>query len=413
MRHLVALGLVMGVGPGLGFAAPARAQEAGDTSEPASTNLPGQAYPRIHPDLRATFQIAAPGADSLVVRVGGGSYPMTRNGEGEWTVTTDPLAPGFHYYTLLINGAVVSDPASETFFGQSRMASGIEVPAPDEEFYQVRDVPHGELRRRWYFSQVTEEWRSCYIYTPPGYERAASTRYPVLYLQHGYGEDRTGWPTQGRMNFILDNLIAEGRVVPMILVADDGGIASFLSERRRQPTAEPRDSAAAAPEGARREQPSQRRSGRPDIWSFLGGLEQVMLEDLIPMIDSTYRTLSDREHRAMAGLSMGGGQTFLITLNHLDVFAWIGGFSPAVPQPLFDAIMADPGAFNDKVELLWLGTGTVEREANPNILRLHEDLEAAGVNHVYYESPGTAHEWLTWRRDLYQFAPLLFRDGGT
>jgi len=164
----------------------------------------------------------------------------------------------------------------------------------------------------------------------------------VLYLQHGYGEDARGWPIQGRMNLILDNLIAEGRAEPMI--------------------------------------------------------------------DSTYRTLTDREHRAMAGLSMGGGQTFMITFDHLETFAYIGGFSPAVPQASFDEILQDPEGFNERVRVLFLGTGTVERDNNPNILRLHETLDSAGIRNVYYESPGTAHEWLTWRRDLYQFAPLLFQD---
>ena len=280
------------------------------------------------------------------------------------------------------------------------MSSAIEVPAEDQDFYQAKDVAHGEIRTHWVYSKLTQAWRHCFVYTPPGYDANPAVRYPVLYLQHGYGEDARGWGTQGRMNFILDNLIAQDKAKPMILVADDGGIAFGLGSGGRQggPGAGPGTNTAARASG-----------GGLRGFDLLGSFGGVFITEIIPMIDSTYRTLSDREHRAMAGLSMGGGQTFLITLTNLDKFAYIGGFSPAVPQPSFDLIEKDPAGFNQKVKVLFLGTGTVERQGNPNILRLHEELDRAGIKNVYYESPGTAHEWLTWRRDLYQFAPLLFR----
>jgi enterochelin esterase-like enzyme len=365
---------------------PARAQEPAGGSMPASSNAPHREYPRIDSELRATFQLAAPDAEAVQVSVGGDSYEMTRNAEGMWTVTTPPLVPGFHYYSLVIDGVSFADPNSQSFFGSTQMMSGIEVPAPDQDFYAVRDVPHGEVRSHWYHSEVTGEWRRSFVYTPPGYDENPDQRYPVLYLQHGYGEDARGWPIQGRMNLILDNLIADGRALPMILVAEDGGIAGGLPPRG-----------------------SRLRQGF-DLWSLLTGFEEIMIRDIVPEIDSTYRTIADRDHRAMAGLSMGGGQTFLTTFHNLDTFAYIGGFSPAVPQAEFDRIIQDPEGFNERVKVLFLGTGTVERDTNPNILRLHEALDSAGVRNVYYESPGTAHEWLTWRRDLYQFTPLLFRD---
>jgi len=386
-------------------------------SKPASTNVPGQEYPRINPDLSATFRVQAPGAQQVEVRVGGGTYAMTRDTAGFWLVTTPPLVPGFHYYSLGIGGSSVSDPNSETFFGSSRPQSGIEVPAPDEAFYQPADVPHGEVRQHWYFSKTTGKWRLAFVYTPPGYDEHPTARYPVLYIQHGFGEDQRGWPTQGHMNFIIDNLIAAGRAVPMILVSDDGGIQYFPPGMRpagppaaNAPAgAAPRPANAAPPAGAPGAGAAPRGGGR-DLSPFLSGFAPVMINDIIPEIDRVYRTIPDREHRAMAGLSMGGGQTFITTLQNLDRFAYIGGFSPAVPQAEFDKVMANAAAFNGRVKVLFLGTGTEERARNPNILVLHQSLDSAGVRNVYYESPGTAHEWLTWRRDLYQFAPLLFKE---
>ena len=221
------------------------------------------------------------------------------------------------------------------------------------------------------------------VYTPPDYDQNPAARYPVLYLQHGYGEDRQAWWRQGRVNFILDNLLAAGKARPMIVVMEDGGIATGFGGKGTPPAT--------------------------NRFAFAQAFERVMIDDLIPLIDATYRTIPDRNHRAMAGTSLGGWQALQIAINHLDTFASIGGFSPGLP-PEMSKITTTPADFNQRVKVLFLSTGTVERDSNPNIKNLHEMLAKAGVKHVYYESPGTAHEWLTWRRSLYQFAPLLFRD---
>jgi enterochelin esterase family protein len=319
------------------------------------------------------------------------------------------------YYYLIVDGVQVNDPASEAFYGVSRESSGIEIPEPGVDYYDAKDVPHGDVRSHWYFSKVTNAWRQCYIYTPPDYDRNVKARYPVLYLLHGGGEDQRGWVIQGRVNFILDNLIAEKKAKPMLIVMD-----SMAARKPGEP--EP-----VRPAGGRRggggavmgppAEPGAARAGQAAEPGRGGGpsanppntFTEMLLSDLIPAIDSTYRTLPNRESRAMAGLSMGGGQTFNTTMANLDKFAYIGGLSPALPAGPIAKISEDPAAFNKKVKVLFLGTGTVERDGNPNILRLHEALTKAGVKHVYYESPGTAHEWLTWRRDLHEFAPLLFR----
>jgi enterochelin esterase family protein len=341
--------------------------------------------------LRATFRIQAPGAQKVQISVGG-TYDLTNEGNGTWMGTTKPLVPGFHYYSLVIDGVSVADPASESFFGVGRMSSAIEVPSKGEDFYAVKDVPHGSVRSQRYFSKVTGAWRRCFVYTPPGYDTNLTARYPVLYLVPGFGEDERGWGSQGRADVIMDNLIAEGKAKPMLLVMDNQFTALKPGE---------------APlvmggRGGRR--------GGGGMGTHGTTFTEVMLSDLIPMVESSYRALSGRENRAMAGLSMGGMQTFLTTLGHLDQFAYIGGFSPGLPQAEIDKIYKDSDAFNKQVKVLFIGTGTVERDSNPNILRLHEAFDKAGIKHVYYESPGTAHEWQTWRRDLREFAPLLFRN---
>jgi enterochelin esterase family protein len=323
----------------------------------------------------------------------GKDYDMERGTNGVWSVTTPPQVPGFHYYWFILDGVNVCDPASETFFGVGRQCSGLEMPSKGEDFYEVKTVLHGEVRSKLCYSKITGAWRRCFVYTPPGYDTNPTERYPVLYLQPGFGEDERGWGTQGRVNLILDNLIAAKKAKPMLVVMDNQFSAlksgeALLSFGGRRPGG----------------------GGRPDFGSYGATFTQVMLGELIPAIESSYRALSSREHRAMAGLSMGGMQTFLTTLPHLEQFAYIGGFSPGLPQAEIDKIYKDPEGFNKRVKLLWIGTGTVERDSNPNILRLHEALDKAGINHVYFESPGTAHEWLTWRRSLNDFAPRLFQD---
>ncbi|MGH7224407.1 MAG: alpha/beta hydrolase [Gemmataceae bacterium] len=309
--------------------------------------------------------------------------------------------PGFHYYRVFIDGAEVGDPSSEMFYGTGKMTSGIEIPEKGVDFYLPKDVPHGEIRERWYRSKTTQKWRRIFVYTPPGYDTNRETRYPVLYLQHGGGEDERGWPNQGRVGFILDNLLAERKAKPMIVVMEQGYA---------------RRSGEAAPP-ARPPAPGQNRRPPRDFSRLFAAFEDVMVKDLIPMIDATYRTIPNRDNRAMAGLSMGGMQTFQITLKHLDLFAYLGGFSgagggfggvPFDPKTAHNGVMADAGAFNKKVRLLWLGIGTTEGRMYAGIKKYHEALEKAGIKHGYYESPGTAHEWLTWRRCLHEFAPLLF-----
>jgi enterochelin esterase family protein len=363
-----------------------------DSGVPASSNIPGAEYPKIHADLRVSFRLKAPEAQKVRLHLDK-DYDLERDTNGVWSVITTPQVPGFHYYWFLLDGVNVCDPGSETFFGVGRQSSGLEVPSKGEEFYNPKDVPHGEVRSKWYFSKITGKWRRCFVYTPPDYDNNPAARYPVLYLQPGFGEDERGWAVQGRVNFILDNLIATGAAKPMLAVMDNQFSALKPAE-------------APFAFGGRRGGPGN----RPNFGTYGVTFTELMLTELIPMIESNYRALSGRENRAMAGLSMGGMQTFLTTLQHLDQFAYIGGFSPGLPQSEIDKIYKDPEEFNKRVKLLWIGTGTVERDHNPNILRLHESLDKAGIKHVYFESPGTAHEWLTWRRDLNDFAPRLFKD---
>jgi enterochelin esterase-like enzyme len=301
----------------------------------------------------------------------------------------------------------VNDPASKTYFGYGKETGGVEVPEAGALFYALTDVPHGEVRAKLYLSKITGEWRRAFVYTPPGYDNNLQERYPVLILQHGSGEDETGWTTQGRAQFILDNLLAAGKVKPMIVVMDRG----YATRVGMQPVRfGPGTSPAAVLPG-------------------LSAFEDVIIKDLIPTIDASYRTIADREHRAMAGLSMGGIQTLFIALRHLDTFAYIASLSgPSVPDQnsteLFDSAQprafdaktayagafADPAAFNQRVKLLWLGVGTAEPALfRDGIGTAAKALKAAGVRLVYFESEGTAHEWQTWRRDLNDLAPRLFR----
>jgi enterochelin esterase-like enzyme len=378
-------------------------QPPADDSTPASTNVPGAQYPRIHQDLRVTFRLKAPDAQKVRVHLDK-DYDLARDADGVWSVTTGPQVPGFHYYWFILDGVNVCDPAGETFYGVGRQYSGIEVPEKGVDFYNPKDVPHGEIRERWYFSKTIDAWRRIFVYTPPDYDTNRDARYPVLYLQHGGGEDERGWVVQGRVNHIMDNLIAEKKARPMILVMEKG--YARKPGEPQVPTRPPGAGAGAQP---------------PDFRRMFTTLGDVFTHDLIPMIDSTYRTRPDREDRAMAGLSMGGMQTFNITLKNLNAFAWIGGFSGAGggfgggtfdPKTSHDGVMADAATFNKRVHLVWLGIGTAESKRMYDGVKNYRDaLEKAGIKTVYYESPGTAHEWQTWRRCLREFAPRLF--GGT
>jgi enterochelin esterase family protein len=351
--------------------------------------------------------LVAPDAQKVQVRIGQ-TFDMVKGSDGAWTVTTAPLVVGFHYYSLVVDGATVADPATRTFFGSGWENSGIEIPeGGDVDYYLPKNVPHGQISQRWYYSEVTGKWRRCYVYTPPDYD-AGKARYPVLYLLHGWGENEQGWNMQGHADFIMDNLIAARKAKPMIIVMDNlnavktGEDASIFAARGLVPQAKP-GGLGAAP------------AGRGGLANFTGAtFTEMMLNDLIPMIEKTYRVLPGRENRAMAGLSMGGMQTFLTTLANLDKFAYIGGFSGSTggfggkfdPKTSNNGVFADADAFNKKVKVLFLGIGSME---GPGTKNFSDQLTKAGIRNVYFESAGTAHEWLTWRRCLNDFAPRLFR----
>ncbi len=361
-----------------------------DGGTPASTNIPGQKYPMILSDNRVVFRVKAPTANKLQIDLGK-KYDMVKDTGGYWMVTTDPIGEGFHYYSLIADGIALCDPASQSYYGMGRMASGIDIPDADMEYYQPKDVPHGQVRSVNYYSNITKAWRRTFVYTPPDYDIQPAKRYPVMYLQHGGGEDETGWPNQGKMDFILDNLIAEGKAIPMIVVMERG----YASDPSRP-----------LPTGT-------------DMASRMAAniFPEVLVREVIPMIDAKFRTLTDRNSRGMAGLSMGGFQTFQTTMTNLDKFAYIGGFSGAgfrAPganiTDMYNGVWKDATAFNNKVKLMYLSIGTKEPERMyQNVNSFHTELEKAGIKHVYYESPNTSHEWQTWRRSLKQFASLLFK----
>jgi enterochelin esterase family protein len=362
------------------------AQTVVEDFKPSSVNQPGRLYPQVNSEGRVRVSIPALNAQKVQLDIGGVKYDLSKNEKGEWTGESAPQVEGFHYYQLNVDGASVPDPGSLYFYGASRWGSAIEIPASDQDFYALKDVPHGLVSQKMYFSKVTNSWRRCFVYTPAEYDKNPSKRYPVLYLQHGSGEDETGWPTQGKANLILDNLMAAKKAVPMIVVMDNGY-------------------ATKAPQSG--------------VSKGAFPFEEVLIDEIIPMIDGSFRTLTDRDHRAMAGLSMGANQTITITMNNLDKFSYIAGFSGTSNYPRTDVIdpatfmggkFNDGAALNKQIKLFWLGLGTVEPTPFPGSVKAFRNmLEKQGVKYTYYESPGTAHEWLTWRRDLNQFAALIFK----
>lgn len=357
---------------------------------PASTNVPEAAYPCVDSLSRATFKLFAPEAKDVKIDICGRKYPMTRDEKGMWSVTTNPLVEGFHYYFVLVDGVAVNDPAAETFYGCGRMASGIEIPeaAGEAAYYTFnKDIPHGQVRECQYYSEQEQAQRRCFVYTPAEYETNLSATYPVLYLQHGMGEDERGWHQQGMMANILDNQIAAGKCVPMIVVMDYGNCGYI--------------------HGAR---PGESRD------DFGASFTPIMLNELIPYIEKTFRVKTDRDNRAMAGLSWGGHETFQITLNNLDKFSHIGSFSGALfflgdgIEKACGGVFNDADRFNRQVHTLFLGMGSEENFGSD---RISSELTRAGINHTFYLSPGTHHEWLTWRRCLNQFLPLIFNQSNS
>ena len=367
---------------------------------PATTNIPGSEFPRINNDLSATFRVQADHAQKvqLLMEFGQSTYDMVRGAEGWWEVTTRPLLPGFHYYAVSVDGFVSNDPGSRTFFAARKEVSGLEVPGNDSGFFAIKDVPHGTVRTQWYRSSTTGETRRIFVYTPPGYDKSSS-RYPVLYLQHGYGEDEAGWSDQGHENFILDNLIAAGRARPMIVVNENG-----LPGASFQPPPPP-------PPGSAPDVARLRSTVRYFMNERYASFDKVVSTDLIPFVDANFRTIPDREHRALAGLSMGGAQALRIGLNHLDQFAYLGAFSPAIAitdiAKDYEGVLADAAKVNQQLRLLWIGIGSDDFLFLP-VRESHETLEKAGIAHVWVESSG-AHVWTVWRKYLADFAPRLFQ----
>lgn len=340
----------------------------------------------VDSNRRAHFSLLAPEAQKVQADICGKKYDMQRDDKGLWTVQTDPLVVGFHYYFLLVDGVSVIDPTlPETYYGCCRQAGGLEVPeGPEGDYYRPQQhVAHGQVRSITYYSQAKKEWRHALVYTPAEYETSGKKRYPVLYLQHGMGEDETGWTKQGFMQHIMDNNIAAKRCVPMIVVMESGDVK--LPFDFKGPN-------------------TQERS------AYGASFYPVLLQDLIPMIDKTFRTYTDREHRAMAGLSWGGHQTFDVVLNHMDTFSYMGAFSGAIfgldIQKNYGGILSRSDEFNKRMHCLFLGYGSEENMGTPQLI---QNLEQSGIRVSSYVSPGTHHEWLTWRRCLNQFVPLLFK----
>ena len=331
--------------------------------------------PRINDDLSVSFQVTAPQAREVAVDICGKVYPMTREGEGPWRVTTDPLEPGFHYYFLVVDGFRAADPASPHFFGTGTDASAIDIPEAGVDFYADKDVPRGDVRLVDYWSPSLKTWRTAWVYVPAEYDARPDKRYPVLYLQHGGGEDETGWAKQGRTCAILDNLIAEGKAVPMLVVMDYGQAGDFA---------------------------------------------KILLEETIPMIDKRFRTVPDAKHRAMAGLSFGGGQSWSIGLKHPEVFSSIGIFSsgmfggvgpgayaPFSVESQLPELIADPAAFNAAHDVFYMSCGTGDPRIE-HTRKAAQALQAAGAKVRFTAWPG-GHEWQPWRKSLHEFVQLLFR----
>jgi enterochelin esterase-like enzyme len=367
--------------------------QSSDDAKPASTNVFGAAYPRVHPDLSVSFQLKAPEARKVQVRLGK-DYEMTRAEDGTWSATVPPQVPGFHYYYLVVDGVEVNDPGSESFYGVGRESSGIEIPEKGVDFYQIKDVPHGEIRQFRYYSTVTGSWRRAFVYTPPDYDTNPTARYPILLLQHGGGEDERGWVVQGRTDLILDNLIAEKKAVPMIVVIDN----SYAQKPGETPAP------VTMPPGALK-------TVHITVSPTFG---EVVVKDMLPALDRRYRTLPDRDHRAVAGLSMGAAFAMQVGLSHMDTFSYYGSFSGTVMRDLdaknsYGGVFNHAEAFNKQCHLLFIAAGTAEQSRLDAANHARAELDKAGIKYIAYDSPGTDHEWLTWRRDLREFAQRLFK----
>jgi len=347
---------------------------------PAPSNVRRAKYPQILPDGRAIFRVNAPDAQKVQLDLAR-KYDMARNNEGVWEVTTDSLTEGFHYYSLLIDGMAVADPASETFYGMGRMASGIEVPFKGDGYYAAKDVPHGEISIKRYYSTVSNKWRQFYIYTPPGYDTSINEKYPVLYILHGGGEDERGWATQGKTDLILDNLIAEKKAKPMIIVMPDGNVDA---------------------------------QGFGDMTLMI--FERELKQCVIPFVEKNFRTETGQGSRALAGLSMGGIQTLYVGINNTEMFSYLGVFSSGWIVPAqnsladkqYEFMKANLDKINGNLKQLWISMGGKEDIAYNNCQTMMSKFDELKVKYTYSEYPG-GHTWPVWRNNLYNFAQLLFR----
>ena len=347
--------------------------------------------PEIDPQNRVTFRVTAPEAKEVKIinlsdemAMGAAEYDLVKGEDGTWRVKTNPCRTGYHYYELFIDGFKGTDPESQSYFGWGRWTSGLEIPSAEITFYQPKNNPKGDVITHWYYSDITQSMRKCLVYTPPSYRNNMTRKYPVLYLQHGAGESELGWTMQGKMNFIMDNLLAEEIAAEMLVVMDNGYAASPDAENRARP------------------------GGSENKF------EEVVVHELIAEIDANFRTLSSRENRAIAGLSMGAGQAMRIGLGHPDLFSAIGVFSGGVRN--FDKETSFSGAFkdvqklNDELDLLWIGCGYLDRGFQ-NIQQFHRELDELGVHHIWHEMDGS-HEWQVWRHHLYEFAQQVFQRQG-
>lgn len=349
---------------------------------PATSNIRSAKYPQILPDNRVVFRIKAPDAQRVQIDLGK-KYEMVRDTGGYWIATTDSISEGFHYYSLLIDGVALADPASETFYGMGRMASGIEIPFAGGGYYALKDVPHGDIRIKKYYSRTTNSWRQFYIYTPPGYDENTQTKYPVLYILHGGGEDERGWATQGKTDLILDNLIAEKKAKPMLIVMPDGnfgsgGLAGFNE-------------------------------------TVLRTFETELKQSLIPFVEKNYRAETTANNRALAGLSMGGLQTLYAGIKNTDMFSYLGVFSsgwfanrPELANPQYDFMKANASMINSNLKNFWISMGGREDIAYNNCKIMMAKFDELGVKYNYAEYPG-GHTWPVWRNNLYNFAQILFK----
>ncbi|WP_194776793.1 alpha/beta hydrolase-fold protein [Pararhodonellum marinum] len=346
----------------------------------AATNVRSAKFPQILPDKRAIFQIKAPEARNIQIDLGK-KYDMKKGADGIWEVTTDSLGDGFHYYSMIIDGIAVADPASETFYGMGRMASGIEVPFKGDDYYALKDVPHGETRRVRYFSNILRQWRQFFVYTPPGYDANADKKYPVLYIYHGGGEDERGWGTQGKTDLIMDNLLAEGKAKPMLVVMPDGNMP----------------------------------------FSGMGGnslalFERELKESLIPFVESNFRVSPNPNNRALAGLSMGGIQTLYAGVQNTDLFAYLGVFSSGwiqgrqseIADGQYEFMKSNSEKINGNLKEFWIAMGGKEDIAYQNCQVMLSKFDEMGIKYAYSEHPG-GHTWPVWRKNLHSFAPLLFQ----